>query len=570
MLEVPTIHPCFSRRPRAVPTARRNTAVTSFPRSRPAAIRCGLMAAIAVLTLALPPLAAYARDPDHPLKGRLNRCADKHTHGRMTSDCLAALLDNRETAAMIDAIPALRQGRLTVRDLEIAVARSEIGEPPLLLRDADANEADASAHVEADGRTPVFLSARELSSLESAEGFDVQAIELDPDFGPTELQNYPPPEPPDPFPLPPPGFSPPPPNPYTLDVAGFLDDFHAAISPNVNGYALKMRHKGATVGILQWNWARNPNVGDAPALGWNTERRMHVASVSKFMTAIGLIHLLEHTPGLDAYDVMFQALPAYWNRTAGSNEFITFSDLMNHVSGFSTGGSASDWQTMKSNVEAGVSFGAIGSPDYENMNFGLIRIMIATIGGYIAPATDFGSDLFNDLIWDAVTIAAYDDYMQTYVFNPVGAYPTLDTNLNTVLAYRFDGATAGWDSGDLSGSSGGFGWHMTIGEILDVARAFRTGQIVSLGGMSDILQESWGLNSPIGGESFAPIGTAYYKAGRWTTNLDPSLGRTEQCFLFMMPNEMELVVFVNSEISSQGTSLTNLVRTLFNNNIVGP
>jgi hypothetical protein len=340
----------------------------------------------------------------------------------------------------------------------------------------------------------------------------------------------------------------------------------------VNGYALKLRYQGQTVGILQWNWARNPNNGDLPGLGWNTDRRMHVASISKFMTAIGLVHLLESKGGIDPDDKILAWLPDYWNKNVGGNSQIQFDHLMNHVSGFGTGGSATDWQTMRSNVEAGVPLSEVGNlatADYENMNFGLIRILIATIGGYVDPGMDFGLDAINDAMWDALTWSAYNDYMQTYVFNPVGAFPTIDSSALTVLGYRFDGAGSGWDTGDFSGRAGGVGWHLTIGEILDVTRAFRQGNIVSLGGVSDILQGSWGLNSPINGES-TDAGLIYYKAGRWTDNSNAALSRTEQCFVMLMPKDMELVVFVNSAVSSSGTSLTNIVRTAYKNNIAIP
>ena len=36
----------------------------------------------------------------------------------------------------------------------------------------------------------------------------------------------------------------------------------------------------------------------------------------------------------------------------------------------------------------------------------------------------------------------------------------------------------------------------------------------------------------------------------------------------MMPDNMEVVVFVNSPIGASGQSLTNLVRMLYTNNIV--
>ncbi|HSM69504.1 MAG TPA: serine hydrolase domain-containing protein, partial [Xanthomonadales bacterium] len=358
------------------------------------------------LVLTGPP--AMAQEPGNSLEGRLKICTQGNARRVLLPKCLERLMELEETRTMIEEIPAFRDGRISFEDLRIAAERNLIVEEALIPR-GDPNEDASNEHVEPDGRTPRYLSDEDLRLLREAELLRIDPVELDPDFGPIELQNYPAVPPPDPFPLPGPGFSPPLPNPNHLDVGGFLEDFHAAIAANVNGYALKLRHQGQTIGLLQWNWARNPNVGDAPALGWNTNRRMHIASISKFMTAIGLIHLLEQVDGLDADDTMWTFLPAYWNRTAGANENITFDNLMDHRSGFSTGGSASDWQTMKSNVEAGVSFFDIGDPDYENMNFGLIRILMSTIGGYIHPNTNFGFEFINDLLWDAITRSAYNN-----------------------------------------------------------------------------------------------------------------------------------------------------------------
>lgn len=525
-----------------------------------------------VLIVALSAEPALAGDAEITLKlnSKLKQCEPRYRGDTLSPICVRVILKNGDLDDIpLDEVPAFRDGRLSRDDLILQAERDLLGEfidPP---RKFDPNEEDSTGHVDDNGR-PLFLSDREIAALEAGTGFAVKAVHLDPVLGPSEINNYPPTPPPDPFPLPQPGFTPPPPNPFELDVSDFLSDLHAALSPNVNGYALKLRHQGQTVGILQWNWARNPNNGDLPGLGWNTVRRMHIASISKFMTAIGLMHLLEDRPAIDATDKILQWLPSYWIKNVGANNLIQFDHLMNHVSGFSTGGSNTDWQTMKNNVQAGVFGPNVGTnSDYENMNFGLIRILIATIGGYIHPAMNFGNPVLNDLMWDAITWAAYNDYMQTYVFNPVGAFPIIDSNAQSVLGYRFDGTGSGWDTGNFSNRAGGVGWHMTIGEILDVSRAFRQANIVSLGNVSDILQGSWGLNSQVGGEP-TDAGRIYFKAGRWTDNSNAAISRTEQCFVMLMPKDMEIVVFVNSAVTSQGTSLTNIVRTAYKNNISIP
>ncbi len=50
-------------------------------------------------------------------------------------------------------------------------------------------------------------------------------------------------------------------------------------------------------------------------------------------------------------------------------------------------------------------------------------------------------------------------------------------------------------------------------------------------------------------------------------NSNPAAARTEQCVLLMPPDNVEIVVFINSEIGPTGQSLQNLVRTLYVNNI---
>jgi hypothetical protein len=160
--------------------------------------------------------------------------------------------------------------------------------------------------------------------------------------------------------------------------------------------------------------------------------------------------------------------------------------------------------------------------------------------------------------------------MQQNVFNPHGAFPTLTKNASSTRAYTFNASGAGWNSGSFTSRPGGMGWHMTITEILDVMRALREGKILSASSASELLNQSWGLSSPVLGESTA-AGRTYFKGGLWTDNITiPSIARTEQCFVFLMPDDMELAIFVNSEISSTGQSLSGLIRGIYDNHIIEP
>ncbi|GEM_PF-935284 len=522
------------------------------------------LASVVAITLFSGTLAqgVLAKDRDD----RPGPCPENVDRALTLPRCLRALVRSPEFERFSQEIPAVRDGRIDPALFHDRIILSRIS--PTEVRSEGQPEADlARDFFESDGRTVRRIDSAELRQLSELPPREVPSRSVDRDFGLAETTNLPAQPPPKPFLVPNSGFQLPPPNPNDLDVASFLDDLHAVLANSAHGYAMEMRQNGSTIAVHQWHWARNPVPGDFPASGWTPDRRMHIASMSKFMTAIGLMHLLENTPGVDVDDPIWPWLPAYWDRTAGANELVTFADLMEHRSGYITGGSSAEWSTMKAEVNAGPSVTPGTSFDYENMNFGLIRILMATIGGYMDPEWSTGSEFWTDLFWNKYTAEAYADYMRTYVFNPVSATPTLHHDTQTALAYRRDGSTPGWQVKDMTYEPGGYGWRMTIGEILDVLRAFRTGQLVSFGTAAEILVESYGLNTPVGGAQTA-AGPVYLKPGLWRDSEDANDGRAEQGVLMLLPDNIELVVFVNSYVGPGPASLQSLMFTLYDNNIV--
>jgi CubicO group peptidase (beta-lactamase class C family) len=347
----------------------------------------------------------------------------------------------------------------------------------------------------------------------------------------------------------------------SLDVNAFGQQLHNALSPNVTGYVMRLRRGGETIYTLQWNWAQTTADG---SLGWSPSRRMHIASISKLITAIAMTRALDEA-GL-SYDARIAAhLPAYWSRGANVGE-ITFRHLMRHESGIVTDTSSGSFAFARQRIAAGVPASGIGASDYENVNFSLQRILIATVAGYIDPAADF-SLLGNDTMWNALTNAAYVDYVQRHVFGPAGVTgATLTKPASPARAYTFNGTGSGWNSGDLSAMSGGAGWHLSVDEVLNVMGTLVRGNaIMSPIKARGLLDAGFGLDSPVGGVS-TPAGRLYHKNGRWRQ----SNGRTEQSVAFFLPEGMELAVFVNSDIGAGNTFLRTLVQQLYVDNIVTP
>ncbi|WP_300530380.1 serine hydrolase domain-containing protein [Maricaulis sp.] len=347
----------------------------------------------------------------------------------------------------------------------------------------------------------------------------------------------------------------------TLNVNGFGEAVHAALRNSTNGYTMRMRRGGQTIYTLQWNWAQNPGDGQR---GWTPGRSMHIASISKFVTAVALLDLLDRR-NIDFDTEIAQYLPDYWSLGPNVDD-ITFQELMNHTSGFSTGGSESSFSFMRQQVAQGFPASQSGDYDYENMNFGLMRILIATIGGYIDEDANFGP-LFNNIMWDLVTKMAYVDYLEERVFGPAGVSgASLGSNNATAHGYTRTGLN-GQDWGNLADWAGGAAWHMTADDVLDIASWFRrSGAPISRARASEALQEGYGVD----GSWNTPVGRIYHKNGSWRTGGGCNIRRQVQSILFFLPEDMEVVVFVNSPIGATCQSLRDVIRTAYTNNIDMP
>jgi len=339
-------------------------------------------------------------------------------------------------------------------------------------------------------------------------------------------------------------FWPPVPVLYRFDASGFIRELEEQLTGNVAGYSIRLTENGSTIALAGQNWAKEPQDGSQ---SWTPDTRMHVASLSKIVTAIAMTRLLDEA-GLPPSTPIIDYLPSYWAKGPNVGQ-ITFAELMTHRSGLAFGAtnSRSDFEWMKSQIAAGTT--RIGEYSYQNMNFGLCRILLATINGNIPVDWTlpewlgwlFGTE-FTDIFWDLITIRAYASYVASRVFTPAGVIgPDLTHDAADALAYNFPVAGNGWNSGDLTSMAGGAGWHMSVDELLKVMAAFRrSGAIVSTGQAQAMLDDGFGIDWSVP----TPLGHYYAKNGFW---YDGS-GHREQGVAFFLPLNMELVVLVNSPV----------------------
>lgn len=340
-----------------------------------------------------------------------------------------------------------------------------------------------------------------------------------------------------------------------LNIGGFGQEFHNKIKDQVTGYAMQLRQNGAPVYTLIWNWSQTP--ADANQ-GWKLDTRMHVASVSKYITAIAMVKLLD-AKGISLDAKIINYLPAHWVKGPKVN-LVSFRQLLTHRSGFATKTSSSDYNFMKQMVAMGAPTN--GTYDYENMNFGLCRLLLAVINGNIPQNFNIGA--MTDQVWDAVGISAYKSYCQTNIFTPAGvanaSFEPLPAYKNA-LAYKFPHNNVdGWNSGNLASVSGGAGWRLSVDDLLKVMdHVRRRNTIIPAARMQQALDSALGIDQIID----TPAGKLYNKNGAW----GDGIGRTEQSVIYFFPNGMELVVLTNSPIGANSASLRGLVKDVFLNNL---
>jgi CubicO group peptidase (beta-lactamase class C family) len=329
-----------------------------------------------------------------------------------------------------------------------------------------------------------------------------------------------------------------------LDVGGFLTDLAGQLSTQTEGFAIEIsypHHGGRRHESRVNGYAIDPV--DPGSKVWTKKVVQHVASISKLVTAMAMtrrLHDLEISPkrAIGPY------LPPFW--TQGPNiGAVTFAQLMTHLSGIRS--SATDFASMEAVVNTGVSAANVGVYQYENMNFSLCRILLATLlmttlkrvhgvktyqFADLWPATDAARDL--------LSIQSYQMYVTKRVLIS-GETDRFMSVPGDALAYAFPKPPDnGWVSGDHSTTVGAAGWHFSTTDVLRFMGDFRRrGTIVKPRLAQKMLDDSFGIDmitNPGGG-------TIYGKNGYWYDGI-----RVEQATVFFLPRQTEFVVLVNSSL----------------------
>jgi CubicO group peptidase (beta-lactamase class C family) len=366
-----------------------------------------------------------------------------------------------------------------------------------------------------------------------------------------------------------------------LDVNGFFASMKSGLA-GANGYSMELRRHGVAIGSYSSGNAIDGPAESSPgnpvsSVPWTTSTPMQIASCSKLITAMALTKLLAQK-GISPDTPIKPYLPAYWGTPGPSVGQITFTNLMAQTSGLTDPSGGQDYSAAKQAIQLGVIGNTpLGTPgqlvegtwDYQNINFNLCRILMATVSGTInVDYTDKGfvqpPTAVVDEVWDAGTLRFYQQYVQQNVLGPAGVTATLTRPAGCALAYTTPPVTApGWNSGDMTELAGPTGWHLSVDGMLTLMGAFRRkGTIMSPAAAQAMLDArfaiDWGDN---GIPQSCRAGVLYPKNGSQNSG-----SQTEQTSVVFFPLDMEFAVWVNSPLPANGF-LLGVACSAFVNNI---
>ncbi|RZI83715.1 MAG: class A beta-lactamase-related serine hydrolase [Rubrivivax sp.] len=327
------------------------------------------------------------------------------------------------------------------------------------------------------------------------------------------------------------------------------------------------------------------------AQNFTSSTKITVASVSKFVTTVAAVRLLDQK-GISLDTAIGPYLPADWSNASAYVKGITFAQLLGQRSGIKDYGNVSqDYAKLKSFFTQSVNAAAntmcqgsgVVNPSnpinvnnqswcYSNYNFAIMRILMPKVAGFAEDA---------NLATRPQTLAnQYVQLVQQNVFNLVGQTgvackpPAFNPGAsNYAFAYKFPGNAAGTDWGDVSSICGAAGWYLSVEDISKVLLSLnaKDGKILAATAVKDLFNTmrirglGWDVANNVELE----------KNGGWGANCDANsncdtVSTSVAVFGPVIGPRLSAVLFLNSNISggvSSGKGAQAVLEKAYNDSL---
>ncbi len=325
-----------------------------------------------------------------------------------------------------------------------------------------------------------------------------------------------------------------------------IDDFLSA-GPhfNIDNFEEKLIDElgEASVGFsytisLNGKWERKGGSGMAQTavdgnIPMTENTRMNIASISKFVSTIAALKIIEEDANIDLDDAIGPYFPNEWNPTNDVQQ-ITFRELMTHTSGLHIDQNDGEDGQLYDNLKNVVAQTQVGTKtyDYVNINFAFFRVLI--------PKMINAGNLNNETAY----ANSYRNYVQNEVMEPIGINgANVKQEAADALLYRFPyDQSRGVDPGDWTLISGAGGWYMSAVQLAHfIAYVWHSEALISKDMRQQVNNSLLGLSESV---SNGEYGTYQAKGGGLRYGSSPKKGL--DCMFMNYPNGIQVSVFLNS------------------------
>lgn len=271
--------------------------------------------------------------------------------------------------------------------------------------------------------------------------------------------------------------------------------------------------------------------------------RMHLASVSKSVTAIATLQVLRQK-GISVEAKIIDWLPDFWIKGSHIDQ-ITFRDLLTHRSGIRDLNVEHDFDGLEFLIYRGVKPQDKGVFWYQNENYSLLRVLIASLNG---------ADFFSDYPLNAhVAGTNYHDFVQQHIMKPLGitnASLRFDGKTALIYNYPYNNKPGVKTKDDFTNISGAFGWYLDAVSLGKIFSALANSEkLLPASERQKMFDGLLGCFPYYG----ASTGTTYHHNGYWVWCTPDCGGLTTLWMAF--PNGITTAMLVNGvDCNNQGLS----------------
>lgn len=348
-------------------------------------------------------------------------------------------------------------------------------------------------------------------------------------------------------------------NDPVFNMDKFEENIRTMLRGQTTGYVYALNQNGQLKKSGDTGFARIQMDGGVQQ---SPSRRMNIASLTKTITAVAVLQLLERR-GLSIDSTITPWLPADW--TLGPNvDTLRFRDLLTHRTGFNSANSnfnnTLSFSALRDSVETGVVNPTVSS--YLNMNFALFRVIIPALWKGLSGSPSIGE------INATSASFFYRLYIQQEIFDKIGAMNVDCVNppsQDPTLFYTANISSPGVDYGNWTMICGGGGFYLSAIDLANFMANIRYNNTILSESNRQIMDANY-LGWREGNARMFGTKGEYFNHGGAITMNGPTGGSSGNMLglIVKYPNNVEAVLMTNSDIAN-GSTMRQILTTAYDN-----